>query len=617
MNTGTETIDDLPVAPRKEGGWLPEIAVFVAAVLGRMPALGSWWNLDDWGQLARSAGLDTGEALAGWPARWLSQHAYWDLTWPLFGLNSDAHALVRLALHGIAAVLIVRIAWRSGLGPLPRLLAGLVFAASPLAFTPLYWASGIQEILAAVFALAAVERWLAASTGGRAQFVWAAGLAVLSMLSKESGLGLPLLFLIFAWLRIGVRLEDKAFAWAIIMLLMPFAVAEGVLVFDHFGTAADQPYALGSALTSVVNLGVFGWWLLSPGPILAANISVAMTIAGGLLWAMWGAWGVFQWRRQGPLVLLALVAALFILGPALPLKKKLVPYLAYLAAAPLGLLLGSVAQQFKSARLSHLGLLPVLGFMSLVAMGWGFFGMESRLANRNELGLVADPVARAAALSWQGCSAIETLQNQPTMNAADHKGLTHLTLLQPQVDPMSAQLASDMGERWTRSSEVHEALGGVLGPRLILGPDVHVNWANGLTTASTKSVVLCETGTGFRMWGRIENALLYAALTDVGLGQFERARAHLKRAADLNGEQIMFIYDEGQMVIPLEMVLNNREAFTDWTLGLLDEGVPRMEVGGLQDLFFNLLINSTGRSLEELTEGSRLLTPPRQPSSQP
>ncbi len=617
MDTASESVEKLSLAPANNGGWLPEIAVLMAAIVGRMPALGAWWNLDDWGQLARSAGMDTGTAVATIPARWLSQHLYWDLTWPLFGLDSDAHALVRLLLHGVAAALVTRIAWRSGLGTLPRLVAGLVFAASPLAFTPLYWASGIQEILAAVFALGAVERWLSAPTGGRSRLVWAAVLAVLSMTSKESGLGLPILFLIFAWMRIGVRLEDKAFAWAIIMMLLPFAVAEGALVFNHFGTAADQPYALGGALEAVLNLGVCGWWLISPGPILAANISLPMAIAGGLLLAAWAGWGAFQWRRREPLVLLALAAAVFVLAPALPLKKQLVPYLCYLAVAPFGLLAGSIAQQVKVARLSHLGALPILGFMTLVAMAWGFLGMETRLANRDGLGLVADPVARATALSWQGCNVFETLQDHPTMLNTDKVGLTHLTLLQPLVDPMSTQLAGDMGERWTRPSEIYEALGGLRGPRLVLGPDVQVNWANGLTTASTKSVVLCETGTGFRMWGRLENALLYAALTDVGLGHFERARGHLKRAAEISGEQIMFIYDEGQMVVPLEMALNNREAFTDWTLGLLDQNVTRMEVGGLQDMFFNLLTKSTGRSLEELTAGSQVLTNTSQPSSQP
>ena len=38
--------------------------VACAAVAARLPALGTWWCLDDWGQLGRAAGLlDIGEDL--------------------------------------------------------------------------------------------------------------------------------------------------------------------------------------------------------------------------------------------------------------------------------------------------------------------------------------------------------------------------------------------------------------------------------------------------------------------------------------------------------------------------------------------------------------------------
>ncbi len=147
-------------APREAA--LPALAAFLAAVLGHVPLLGAWWCRDDWGLLARAAGLI--EKPHGLPARWLSQHAYWQLTWPLFGLNPAPHAVVRLLLHGLASLLVARLARRGGLRPAGALLAGLVFAGSPLAFLPLYWAAGIQELLAAALALLAIDRWLAAST---------------------------------------------------------------------------------------------------------------------------------------------------------------------------------------------------------------------------------------------------------------------------------------------------------------------------------------------------------------------------------------------------------------------------------------------------------------------
>ncbi|MHB8079135.1 MAG: hypothetical protein ACYDIE_07765, partial [Candidatus Krumholzibacteriia bacterium] len=121
------------------------VAVLAAAVLGRLPALGAWWCLDDWGLLARAAGRL--EAPAGFPARWVSQQAWWSLTWPLCGLHAAGQAWLRIAVHAVAAVTVARIARRAGLGPTAQLTAGLLLAATPVAFTSLYWAAGIQELL--------------------------------------------------------------------------------------------------------------------------------------------------------------------------------------------------------------------------------------------------------------------------------------------------------------------------------------------------------------------------------------------------------------------------------------------------------------------------------------
>ncbi|MCK9995471.1 MAG: hypothetical protein KAH56_04220, partial [Candidatus Krumholzibacteria bacterium] len=389
MSTSEQTAVE---TTRNQPRFLVEMAAFVAAVIGRMPALGAWWNLDDWGQLGRAAGMANLVRDSGIPARLLSQHIWWDLTWPLFGLNSDAHALARLALHGLSAVLVTRIGARAGLGALPRLLAGLLFAASPLAFTPLYWASGIQELLGAFFALLAVERWLAAGTDeshSRRALLVACLAAILSMLSKESGLGLPLLFLVMMWLRIGVRLEDKAFAWAMVMFMLGAAVAEGVLVMNHFAADLTGTYATGGIDRIIINTCAYGWWLLSPGPVLASQLYWTRLLPGGALFVAWLIWGVIQWRHGRKLVLLTLVAALLSLGPVLVLKDRSVPYLAYLAEAAGSLALVSLLPARWSPRY------PVLVILTIAATIWGFTGMRVRLANRNELGLIADPVARA------------------------------------------------------------------------------------------------------------------------------------------------------------------------------------------------------------------------------
>ncbi|MBE0564464.1 MAG: hypothetical protein IH621_00780, partial [Krumholzibacteria bacterium] len=186
-----------------------------------------------------------------------------------------------------------------------------------------------------------------------------------------------------------------------------------------------------------------------------------------------------------------------------------------------------------------------------------------------------------------------------------------VVLLQVPVDAEGARRAAELGERFVAASELQRALGGSLGPNLAGQGRLRVTWANGLMAAPRDALVLCEAADGFRLWGRTPNALLYAALTDVGLGHFERARRHLLRAAALGDEHIAFLYDPGQMVVPLQLVLQNKEAFVDWTVSRLGGDLSAQEVGGLQEMFFNLLSMATGRPVQALAEGSRAVAPGR------
>jgi hypothetical protein len=145
--------------------------------------------------------------------------------------------------------------------------------------------------------------------------------------------------------------------------------------------------------------------------------------------------------------------------------------------------------------------------------------------------------------------------------------------------------------------------------RLVVPAGVTVRWQNGPVTAPDSALVLVEIGAGLHPWGRTGQAAIYAALADVGLGNFERARAHLARATLLGGRAVGFASDERLLPIPRALVMQQRSAFIDWTVGLLPQGVSRTEVGGLQDMYFNLLYACAGRSLDELTRGSRVLAP--------
>ncbi len=581
--------DDLPIL----------FAVLFAAVIGRLPALGAWWTLDDWGLLARAAGLLPADG--GLPARWLGQHGWWSLTWPLLGLDADAHAVARIALHALSALLVTRLAARAGLPPVGRLLAGLVFAGTPLAFTPLYWAAGVQELLAATCALGAV---LAFTGPGRGRLLLAGVLAIASMTAKEVGLGLPLLLaglLAFGDEDARHRAE-RPLAWTLVLFLAFVAVAEARLVLTHFGPGSDTSYRLGGLVNVLGNLGLFGFWMISPGPVFASNITIPMAGAGGALFVLWISWATGAWRGGRRLPAAALAGALITLAPALPLMHHIKPYMAYAAVAGAALAVGSLVPR-------NLGLRPaVLAAAAVLVTLGSFAGMRARMTNRDDTGMPADPVVRATALSWQTTRMLADLPR-----FGPDGGIRQVLLLQVPVGPEAVRQAAELGEDFTFHTEVREAVGGAWGPRLATADSLSVRWVNGLFGAPAGAVVLVEAGDGFNMWGTTANALLYAAATDIALGHFERARRHMLRAAALGDESIAFMYDPGQMIVPVGLVLRQKEAFVDWTVANLNDGMTAHEVGGLQDLYFNLLSRITGRPVAELTEGSRPLGANRGP----
>ncbi len=580
-------------SPRSD--FLYEAAIVLAAVIGRLPALGAWWTLDDWGQLARAAGVL--DKAAGLPARLLSQHLWWDLAWPLWGLAPQPQALVRIGLHAFAAWMTARIGRRAGLSRGAWFLAGLLFAASPLAFTPLYWASGIQELLAACFALLAVDRWLA---GTRRDLAVAVLAAVLSVLAKESGFGLPVFFLAVLWWGRSIAPGDRALAWTLILLTGLVVLGEGLLVMDHFATGPDDPYALGGPAVMLGNLGTFGWWLLSPGPLLASGITWAMTAAGWAFFLLWILWAGFRMPLGRPLPAAALLAAMLVLAPALPLRSQLHPYLAYLAAAPLALALATLVPR---GRLGGRWALV----LALPALLWALAGMKVRLESRNELGFPADPVVRATSLSWSAAGTMRAVVDQTRRTGAD--SLVTIVLYQPPAGQTAAEDASRFGADWVDESELFLACGGRWGPALMAPPGTRVTWKSALTDSPAAAQVLAASATGFKIWGPLRNALFYAAVTDVALGHFERARRHLVAAAAVNPEVAGFVFDEGQMIVPVQLAEKNLQPFIDWTVRRLDHGSSAREIGGVQDLFFQVMSACTGKTVAELTAGSHLLAP--------
>jgi len=523
------------------------LLAFMAGVLGRLPALGGYWIRDDWRLLGRAAGIDDPSAGA---ARFVSRILYWDLLQPLFGMATDPWTWTRMLLHGGAAALVARLAGRCGLSATGSLLAGLFYAASPLAFGPVYWASGIQELLGAFLALAAIERLLA---GGGRNLALALIAGALAVFSKESALGLPLIFVAAALA--GGRSERplRLTAAAILAVLSGFAI---YFVLGEFAHGPGDTFTLTTPGGIPANLGIYGVWLANPWPV---PILEPGPIAAAFGIAFWAAWLVVAWRRwrRGDRIQAAVLGcSLLALAPALVLERHLEPYLALTAAAGLSLALavliaGSIPGGKREAR-------PLTALaLTVIFLAAAFLGTIHRIDRRDDRGRPADPMVLESAVSWQAAQTLYGIPEGPW---------NRVVLLQSPGLPLvgSGSSAAEILPGipgLPRPTLLYRSLGGNYGPALLAADRWGILWSTTLTDKAIDSLVLQDGGPGFHVWGPLPQALVYQCITDVGLGRHRQARIELMSAMKVSGVRLPFIFDPGQTAVPIELVAANAEDF--------------------------------------------------------
>ncbi len=531
------------------------LLVFLAAVLTRLPALGSWWCLDDWGQLAHAAGVLAPEQ--GLHARWLSQYLFWSLTWPLFGLHAWPYALLRIFLHGLAAVSLVRIARHVGVGHGGRLVAGLLFAVSPFAFTPVYWASGIQELLAGTFALLAVERWLAP---GRTGVVLPTVLGLCSILAKESALGLAILWGLHTVWRRRHGDRSRRSRWLAVAVLLSAGAVEAVLVSRHFATGPGEPYATGGVFVVLGNLGKFGWWLMTQGPVFTGQVTWNLAYIGLGFWGAWMVMATISWRRGHHLPAVTLLAALLSLAPVLVLRNQVRPYMGYLFMACFSLLVGGLLPERRRPG-RWTGLVMVL---TAVALGW--WGMTVRIDKQDDLGRVADPVVRAMGISKRSFSYLK--EHYPRQ---ERQRAGVLVVYQPALRARDLAQAQRFGSSHVHPTGPHTALDGTSGLLLLAGRGNGALWVNSLVDIPAEAFVFCEVKSGFMAWGHSRDALVYALLLDLVAGNNQRVLTELSRAMSIDPDLESFHFDERILDVPGSILRERLSAFLATAFGSAGE----------------------------------------------
>jgi len=323
--------------------------------------------------------------------RLFSVRVFFSAGWQLFGERPALFHLVILLLHAANAWLLARLARRLGLGETGGWIAALLFVFSPVAFTCLHWISGVQDVLMASFAIAALWVWL---RPGRLAEPLALLLYLGALLSKEAAYLLPIAALVLP----GDALPGPAGGRRARRLRALLTLAPGLVLLYTGGSLTPRqtgdPYESVFGANILWNAFTYSAWLLRlwiPFPDQVPQYEPTLWHWGLVLPLALALLAVLRprWRRS---IGAAALMALLLLAPVLPLVRHSYLYYLYLPLAPLWLLAaaGLLRLPLPSPRWALLA--PLL---LAVLCAWR---IEARHALTLEGKLQADPMLRYGAL---------------------------------------------------------------------------------------------------------------------------------------------------------------------------------------------------------------------------
>ncbi len=471
-----------PAAPGPAWPRLLQAAVIVfAGWFCFSPALHGAWLWDDALEVARNANL---RGLAGLERIWLGtmnldylpvkSTVQW-LGWQVWGAHVFGYHALNLALHVAGALLLWRLLRRLGV----RLawLGGLLFVVHPLTVESVAWISELKNTLSLPFLLLAMIAWVdydEARTGApagsapaghyRRCLLW----FVLALLSKSSGVMLPVVLLLYAWTKRGTVTPADAEAAAPFFLL---SAARGLvtILFQQHWLSHGSTAAQGGLLSRIEAAGLAlefyfakAVWPAGLLPIYPRWPVDPPTLGRFLPWlgfaiVLAGVWlAPDRWRR--PLFLglgffaINLLPILGFVPLAYPQDSWVSDHLAYLSlVGAAGLAAGALDRGFAAARGARRAALAAGVFLAVTACAAASRHYAAQFINEDALWTYtaqrepgSAPVERNLGVALQHSGRL------PEAIAAFTEAA--------QIDPESALIQYDLGNALLQANRMPEAI---------------------------------------------------------------------------------------------------------------------------------------------------------------
>ena len=224
------------------------------------------------------------------------------------------HAL-NVALHGVNAWLVYRLAASMTLPPPSAALAALLFLCAPLSVEPVAWASGIFDVFLTFCVLACATAILSPPTRSFTRWLWVLTTGAAALASKETAVALPLLMaILIPWAAPPVRRHAIRSALGLLVLVAMYGLWRWSRGMPESHTALPSGYALKELVSrpfGALGLGLHAR-VLSALPLLAPVIATA--------WPLLLVRSAVSWPARHTGFLLLSTGALWVLLSALPVS---------------------------------------------------------------------------------------------------------------------------------------------------------------------------------------------------------------------------------------------------------------------------------------------------------